>query len=284
MRLALLAFSVAAALAQGPRLIIITDMEGVGGVNNPDEQLLPGQRRYEETRRLLTGEVNAAVAGCFQGGASQVVILDGHDGSRSLSIDEIDPRAELIQGRSTPPNYYLSDRLFDGMMWVGQHAMAGAPHAILAHSQSFAVERITLNGRPVGEVGQAAAIAGYFHIPAIMLSGDQAACDEMRALQPNAEVVAVKHLAGKYSSWSLSHTEAKKRIQAAAERAVKRIREFPPWRIDGPVELTIVSYPEAPGVPTAAINEKNPDKQVAPRTVTYRGRTVLEAYQAWLGK
>jgi hypothetical protein len=25
-------------------------MEGVGGVNNADEQLLPGQRRFEETQ------------------------------------------------------------------------------------------------------------------------------------------------------------------------------------------------------------------------------------------
>jgi hypothetical protein len=58
-----------------------TDMEGVGGVNNADEQLLPGQRRYEESRRLLTGEVNAAVVGALEAGASQVVIWDGHDAS-----------------------------------------------------------------------------------------------------------------------------------------------------------------------------------------------------------
>jgi D-amino peptidase len=170
------------------------------------------------------------------------------------------------------------------MMWVGQHAMAGAKNAILAHTQSFGVERITINGKPVGEVGQAAAIGGYFHIPAILLTGDQAACDEMKELQPKAEVVAVKRLAGKYSSWSLSHAEAKKRIQEAAERAVRRIGEFQPWRIEGPVEMKVESYPEGPGVATAAINERDQSKQVAPRSVIYRGRTVLETYQAWLGK
>ena len=37
------------AAAQGPRIFIVTDMEGVGGVNNADEQLLPGQRRFEES-------------------------------------------------------------------------------------------------------------------------------------------------------------------------------------------------------------------------------------------
>lgn len=275
----------AAALAQqGPRILIVTDMEGVGGVNSREEQVLPGQRRFDESRRILTGEVNAAVEGAFRAGASQVVILDGHDGSRSLTLDEIHPRAELIQGRPTPPTYYLSERLFDGIMFVGQHAMARADGGVLAHSQSFGVELITLNGKPVGEIGQAAAIAGYFHIPVIMLSGDQAACDEIRDLQPKAETVAVKRLVGKNSTWSISHTEAKTRISAAAERAVRHISDYKPWQIDGPVELKIVLYPETPGVPSGEINRRSESKQVTGLTTTYRGQTVLETYQAWLGK
>src|SRR5882762_5120460 len=112
--------------ADGPKIFIVTDLEGVGGVNNADEQLLPGQRRYEESRRLLAGEVNAAVEGALIAGATQVVIWDGHDGSRTLSVDQINPRAQLIQGRPTPADYYMKPRLYDGIFFVGQHAMAGA--------------------------------------------------------------------------------------------------------------------------------------------------------------
>ena len=258
-----------ACAAQGPKILIVTDMEGLGGVNNADEQLLPGQRRYEETRRILAGEVTAAVEGARQAGASDVVIWDGHDGSRSISIEDIPPSARLIQGKPTPANYYLSDRAYDGIMFVGQHAMAGARNAILSHTQSFAVERITINGRAVGEMGQMAAIAGYFHIPVIMLTGDQAACDEMREFQPGAETVAVKALAGKGSSLSLSHAEARRQIHEAARRAVERVRDFKPWAIGGPVEMVIRYYPER-GAPA--------------QVQTYRGNTVLEAYEAWLGK
>src|SRR6266581_5603074 len=182
--------------AQKPKFIIMTDMEGVGGVNNADEQLLPGQRRYDESVRLLVGALNAAIKGLLEAGAGQVVVWDGHDGSRSLSIADIDPAAELIQGRPTPANYYLQDQLYDGILFVGQHAMAGAKNGVLAHSQSFSVQNIFLNARPVGEIGQIAAIAGYFNIPVIMLAGDQAACEEVLALQPKAETVAVKRLAG----------------------------------------------------------------------------------------
>jgi D-amino peptidase len=248
------------------RIFIVTDMEGVGGVNNADEQLLPGQRRYDESRRFLAGELNAAVDGAFAAGATEVVVWDGHDGSRSLSIDDIDRRAKLVQGKPTPANYYLSDRAYEGIFFVGQHAMAGANSGVLSHSQSFTIERITINGRSVGEIGQVAAIAGYFHIPVVMLSGDQAACDEIRELQPKAETVAVKRLAGKGSSLSLSHAEAKMLIRAAAQRAVKNLSSYPSWTIEGTVEMTFRYYAK----------DKSP--------AVYKGGNVLEAFEAWLGK
>ncbi len=271
-----------ASAADGQRIFIVTDLEGVGGVNSAEEQLLPGQRRYDESRRLLVGELNAAVDGSLKAGASEVVIWDGHDGSRTLSVDDIHPPAKLIQGKPTPPNYYLEDRRFDGVMFVGQHAMAGAKNGVLAHSQSFTVRNLFLNGKPVGEIGQTAAIAGYFNIPVIMLAGDQAACDEILAIQPKAETVAVKTLAGKGSSISISHAEARKEIEAKARRAVERIREFPPWKVEEPVELKFEYYPETAG--TSSDTSTSQSKQVLPRTVIYRGRTVLEAYEQWLGK
>ena len=257
-------------LGQGPKILIVTDLEGVGGVNDADEQLLPGQRRYMESRKILTGEVNAAVEGALLAGAGEIVIWDGHDGSRTLSVDEIHPSARLIQGKPTPANYYFSEKLYDGVMFVGQHAMAGTKNAVLAHTQSFSVKRLTLNDREVGEMGQVAAIAGYFGIPVIMLSGDEAACLEMTDLQPTAATVAVKGLAGKQSSLSLSHEVAKQKIREAARTAVAHARDFNPWKIPGPVEL-VFEYKPGPG-------------ETAGRIVTFRGATVLEAYEAWLGK
>jgi D-amino peptidase len=261
----------AVCFAQSPRILIVTDLEGVGGVNDPDEQLLPGQRRYLESRRLLTGEVNAAVEGALASGASEIVIWDGHDGSRTLSIDEINGRAKLMQGKPTPANYYLADKLYDGIIFVGQHAMAGASNAVLAHSQSFNVKRIVINGTDVGEIGQVAAIAGYFNIPVIMLAGDEAACAELRTLQPKALTVSVKRLAGKTSTLSLSHVEAKRQIYEAAQKAVAHTNDYAPWKIAEPVEMTIEYLPQPPQQPVA-------------RTAVYRGQTLLETFEAWLGK
>jgi D-amino peptidase len=256
--------------SQGPRIFIVTDLEGAGGVNDRDEQLLPGQRRYMESRHILTGEVNAAISGALAAGAGQVVIWDGHDGSRTLSIDEINSSARLLQGKPTPANYYLGPKLYDGIFFIGQHAMAGAKNGVLAHSQSFNVKRITINGREVGEIGQVAAIAGQFDIPVVMLAGDEAACAEVKELQPNAITVAVKRLAGRASSISLSHEEAKRQILEAARQAVTRIAEYRPWKVAGPVELKMEFLPVGADTPG--------------RVASYRGATVLEAYESWLGK
>lgn len=260
--------------AQGPRIFIVTDLEGVGGVNSWDEQVSPGQRRFEESRRLLIGEVNAAVEGALEGGASEVVIWDGHDGSRTLSVDAIHPRAKLIQGRPTPADYYLGERRYDGIIFVGQHAKAGTANGLLAHSQSLSVRDITINGKSVGEIGQVAAIAGHFRIPVIMLAGDQAACDEFLEIQPKGETVAVKKMVGKASALSLSHAEACAAIRAAARRAVRRIKEFSPWIIEGPVEMRFEFHPRK--------SETGQLEEVPPHI--YRGQTVLEAFQQWLGK
>ena len=83
--------------------------------------------------------------------------------------------------------------------------------------------------------------------------------------------VAVKRLAGKASTLSLSHEEAKNQIATAAEQAVKHIAEYEPWKIPGPIEMVFEYFPQPPQQPNA-------------RLATFRGRDILEAFEAWLGK
>lgn len=258
--------------APGPKILIVTDLEGVGGVHNWEEQTAPGQRRFEESRRLLAAEVNAAITGAVEAGAAEVVVWDGHDGSRTLSVEDLDPPGRLLQGPRTPPDFYFSEDRYDGVFIVGQHSMAGTRKGLLAHTQSLSVERVTINGREVGEMGQIAAIAGHFGVPVLLLTGDQAACDEFLALQPKGEVVAVKRWAGKGAALSLPHSEARRLIRLHARRAVARIQEIPAWKIAGPVEMRFDYHPKKA--------EGGESKPVPSRT--YKGATVLEAFEQWI--
>src|SRR5436309_9284860 len=75
-------------------IFMVTDAEGVAGVCRQDQT----EPTNSEMRQLLTGEINAAVDGFFEGGADEVVVWDGHDGSQTLSALTIHPRAKLIIG------------------------------------------------------------------------------------------------------------------------------------------------------------------------------------------
>ena len=59
------------------RILISADIEGISGVMSP-EQTSPGSGEYERARLLMTREVNAAVEGALEGGATEIWVADGH--------------------------------------------------------------------------------------------------------------------------------------------------------------------------------------------------------------
>src|SRR5215472_548003 len=134
------------------RVFVITDLEGVDGIFDSELQCIPFQSsRFEESRKLLTGEVNAAADGLFEGGATEVVVWDGHDSGRTLSTLDINARVRLLQGRPVSPTLEL-DSSYSALIFIGQHAMAGTEKGILNHSYSSdTIQNIWVNNKPVGE-------------------------------------------------------------------------------------------------------------------------------------
>jgi hypothetical protein len=93
MKTALLALVAAISVFAQPKTIfMITDAEGVAGICRQAQT----DPKDSEMRQLLTGEINSAVAGFFDGGATDVFVWDGHDGSATLSALTIDSRAHLV--------------------------------------------------------------------------------------------------------------------------------------------------------------------------------------------
>src|SRR5579872_2546451 len=111
-------------------IFLITDAEGVAG-NCRQHQTDP---KDAELRALLTGEINAAVDGFFDGGADEVLVWDGHDGSQTLSALTIHPRARLLIGKLPPSMTF--ERRYAALAFVGQHARANRQGGIMAHSFS----------------------------------------------------------------------------------------------------------------------------------------------------
>jgi len=257
------------------KVYMITDLEGVDGIFDSELQCIPFQSpRWEESRKLLTGEVNAAVAGLFEGGATDVVVWDGHDSGRTLSTLDLDPRARLLGGQPVSPTLEL-DASYAAVVFIGQHAMAGAEKGILSHSYSSkGIQNISVNDKPVGEIGGRVLLAGTFGIPVIMLSGDAAACREIHDLVPNAACSEVKSGVSRNAGFSLAHPAACALIRSTAQKAMQHLGEVKPYVLAGPVEVKVEFT-------TTAIHEfsaREGVQQINERTWSFRGRDIVEAW------
>ena len=252
-------------------IFVITDAEGVAGVCRQDQT----DPKDADMRQLLTGEVNAAVEGFLAGGADEVIVWDAHDGSQSLSALTIHPRAKLVMGGLGAT--MTCERGYAGIAFVGQHSMANVRMGIMAHSySSLGIQNMLMNGRPVGEIGTRAALAGWHRIPVIFLSGDTAAAEELKAIVPQAEVVAVKEGLARYTCITMSAEEARGAIRDGAARAMKKLGQIPPYRIEGPVTFEIEhttrnSLPIDAGLAPGT-------EVVDDRTIRYKGKDFLEAW------
>lgn len=268
----LAAIQLAAQQPSNGRVFLITDAEGVAGICRQDQT----DPKDAELRQLLTGEINAAVEGFFQGGATEVWVWDGHDGSQTLSALTIDPRARLVMG--TLESTLLLERGFAAVAFVGQHARANSPGGVMAHSySSLGIQNMLLNGKPVGEIETRTALAGWFHIPVIFLSGDQAAAAQLRAIVPNAETAVVKEGLSNYACVSLSAESARRLIRERAAASMSQLRQIQPYRVEGPATIQIeYTSRNAPGPDTA---RRTGAEVVDARTIRFSGNTFLEAWQ-----
>ncbi len=225
------------------KVYIVTDLEGVAGVCLFNQTRPPDLVEAENlrARRLLTGEVSAAAEGCFLGGATQVVVNDGHGPGNSILVDEMHPDIELIHGRDRPQMLVGCDETFDAVMLVGQHAMQSAKTGVLHHTQSSKTwAGYWINGREHGEIGQIAIHAGVLGLPVICVTGDTAACDEARDfLGDRVVTAAVKHGYSRHCERTLSPQRARELIRDACREAMGRLGEVPVYRIDLPAHIKL---------------------------------------------
>jgi D-amino peptidase len=186
------------------------------------------------------GDLAAVIHGLRDGGATGIVILDGH-GSQAVIPHLMEPGARYITGRPRPGAGNLStlDSSFAGMVMIGFHAMMGTPDGVLNHTQSSKTEnRYWYNGVESGELAQNAAIAGYYGVPVIMVSGDEATCREARTFFGNNIItVPVKKGLSREAAILYPFRETRKALYAGAKKAMRALPSFKPYIVDSPIKV-----------------------------------------------
>ena len=222
-------------------VLIVTDLEGISGVDKIEMVSEVGTPGHQFARERLMLDVNAAVEGAFEGGADAVYVEDGHGGGNNFIKEMLDPRAVQLNSRTW--NDKIRNGEINAYMEVGAHAMAGTINGFLDHTQnSKAWFNYIVNGRKSGEIAQGAIFAGTFNVPFVMVSGDEAACAEARAFLGDIECAVVKYGIGRNKARLVDLDEALDRIRKAARDSLKLVGKIKPYKPLLPLEIKLELY------------------------------------------
>ncbi len=214
--------------------LISADMEGATGVTCPDD-VEPGSRSWEQCRVLLTRDVNAAIAGLFDAGATEVVVNEAHATKRNLLLDRLDERAVALVGRHKALGMMEGIDSADVVAFVGYHTGSGC-RGVLAHTYlPSTISGVRVNGRNAGEGRMNAILAAEFGVPVVLTTGDDLTCEEAR--EWSTEVVAVKDHVDRYTARCLSPKRTEEAIRAGAAEGLRRCD--PPQRPGGPFAFEV---------------------------------------------
>ncbi|MFZ2641308.1 MAG: M55 family metallopeptidase [Verrucomicrobiia bacterium] len=237
------------------KIYIVTDLEGASGVYKFTQT-----RNCQETdlgrqaMEYLMGDIAAVVRGLREGGATEIIVSDGH-GSQAFVPHLMAPGAKYITG--LPRSGGGVDESFVGLVQLGCHAMMGTPDGVLNHTQSSKTEnRYWYNGVESGELAQSAAIAGHYGVPTIMVTGDEAACREARQFFGDGCVtVAVKRGLSREAAMLYPFVETRQALYKGAKRAMSVIRKCKPYKLTVPIKAKKQYLILTPAPPKLMIKE-----------------------------
>ncbi|HEU5441092.1 MAG TPA: M55 family metallopeptidase [Ktedonobacterales bacterium] len=264
------------------KLYISTDFEGVAGIVDWD-QIMVGSHDYEMGRRLLLGELNAAITGALEAGATEIVVNDSHSSMRNLPPDQIAGRATLISGKHKP--LYMMEGLdesFDAIFFLGYHGSVGASQAILSHSYNpRAIWEARLNGEIVGESALNALVAAHYGVPIALVTGDQVTAEEARRIEPAPHTVEVKRSLSRTAAESLHPEVACELIFRGARDALTERKPASAPQFPSPTTLE-VTFLTADMAEMAAWLRGVQVVAGQPRTIRYASDQPLDIFRTFV--
>ena len=261
--------------AKDKKIYISADLEGVVGAVT-GEQLGPGGFEYNRFREFMTGEVNAAIKAARAAGATEILVADSHGNGQNLLIEKLPKDVKLIRSWPRPLGMMEGiDSSFDGVIFTGYHSSTDNMEGVRAHTFSSArLTSVKINGKVMSEGSWNAAVAGEFGVPVIMIAGDDAAVNEVKALIGNAEGAIVKESISFHSAKSLHPDAAYDLIAEKTSYAVENIKKYKPYKIKGPLTIS-VSFKHYQ--PSQILSYLKMFKRTDSHTIEFKAKNMIEA-------
>ncbi|GAA1307126.1 peptide ABC transporter substrate-binding protein [Planotetraspora silvatica] len=204
------------------KVYISSDMEGTAGVVDWDQCVIGGSQ-YPYYTELLTGEINAAIEGAMQAGATEFLVNDAHSKMANLKPDALAGRAGYLSGRYKPM-YMMQglDATFDAIFLVSYHGSMGSRGSVLSHTYfPTAFAEVTVNGVVAGEAGINALVAAAYQVPIVLVTGDATTAEETERFCPGIKAAVVKTSVSRFSAESLHPAAARDLIREQARSAIE---------------------------------------------------------------
>ncbi len=230
----------------GIRVLIIHDMEGLAGQSDPSSFDF-GTELYPSAQEWLAADINAVVDGLFAGGATEVVIADGHGSGNpdpDLRRDLLDPRATQII-RDEPFDTYFDlpeSEAIDAVAVVGMHAKTGS-RGFASHTFTLGID-LLINGRSITETELVALSWGRVGVPVIFASGDDRLAVDLQTM-PWIQYVTVKEALAADNAVPRPVEEARADLRSGARRAVESLADARVMQVSTPIYASLHAVPPA---------------------------------------
>ena len=230
----------AAHVSAQPKVLLYYDMEGLSGINHWKMTSF-NYPEYEQGRKFLTSDVNAAIAGLIDGGAKQVVVTDAHGSGNpepDILLDQMDKRAVFeFRDSAFAPYTDMPNSSFQAIVCIGMHARANS-NGFLAHT--YTIEpAFNVNGMDFTETTIIAVSAARFGVPVIMVSGDQVLERQIKDQFPEVAYAVVKNARNRAECDTIPQTLVRKSIYDAAQRAMQNLARYKPFVLKGPLTFNM---------------------------------------------
>jgi D-amino peptidase len=230
------------------KIFIETDLEGVSGVYKFSQTREKGSPENIKACEYFMGDLAAVVRGLRDGGATEILVIDGH-GNQAMIPELMAAGARYVTGQPRPDdNRWSLDKTYSGFVMFGFHAMNGTPDGVLCHTQSSMSEnKYWYNGVESGELAQSASVAGYYGVPPILVTGDEATCREARKFFGDDVVtVATKKGLAREAAVLFPFEETRKALYEGAKRSIAAIPKCKPYIMTTPIKVREEHLEKAP--------------------------------------
>jgi len=242
------------------KIFIETDLEGVSGVYRFSQTREKGSPENLKACEYFMGDLAAVIHGLRDGGATEILVIDGH-GNQAMIPDLMVAGAKYVTGQPRPDdNRWSLDKTYAGFVMFGFHAMNGTPDGVLCHTQSSQSEnKYWYNGVESGELAQSASVAGYYGVPPILVTGDEATCREAKKFFGDQIVtVATKRGLAREAAVLYPFEETRKALYEGAKNAILAIPNCKPYIMKTPIQVKEEYLEKAPStiMPKVITREK----------------------------